>query len=454
MYWFTKDGKEINRATYEFWGDTDADILSIPKREYVPYSFGIALNEGAAKLWICDSDKVWYCTGAWSAGEGGSGYDDTLLRAAIEELQEKIDEVGNNVDAIQEIINNYGDKLLNIESRLTALENKTPTMDGECNCVQHSILDGNWDGTFEDKPDEPEEPVPDDPVEELTTWDLFVKYCAENYNDNLIGYQIVDDGPAAHTFNIVNLEQKINAEDGKTYDCVVLQNSYAVYDDVPFDAPEAVLANGNYEESLFYYKAEDSGYKLMTDYEIGSPIEGNVYVNSVADSTGEVIAKGSNDWETSFIRQFLNKTDAKKFALQHIGDVLPDVLPKATYLESLSDDLVKNIMPIKNLNVIDKVVLPSIAQMNGISSSGGKVFSYWKTKMKNISPTNNANANRATKTEDGTVVFTMLLDADEESKHKRAYIMKGSSAGKIGYSSAMNLTASMPVFYIAIREAN
>lgn len=459
MYWFTKEGKEINRATYEFWGDTDADILSIPKKEYVPYSFGIALNEGAAKLWICDSDKIWYCTGAWSGGgisgeEGGGSYDDTLLMQALAEIQEKLDAADGDIEKIKEIIADHGEGLKDIrqqlselEKRIIALENQSGSSMGACDCVQHSILNGKWDGVCDCDNEEP-------PVEDLTTWGQFVKYCADNYSDELIGYQIIDDGPAAQSYRIVNLEQKVNADTGKNYDCVVLQNDYAINADIVYDMPEKVAATGVYEEGLYYYVPAQEGYSLLNNYTVGNTITGEIYVNSIKDASGEIIARGYNDWDLSFARQFLNAPSVAEIKPTHIGDVLPEVLPEKTYIEGLSESLVNHAMPVKTYNAIDKVVLPSITQMNGIANLAiGTVFSYWKSQMKNVEANNDTNAGRTIKDVNGTAVFGMLIDNDPASFSKRAYVQKGTKAGQISFSSVSNPTASMPVIYIPIKEA-
>lgn len=460
MYWFTKEGKEVNRATREFWGDTDEDILGIPKREYVPYSFGIALNEGATKLWICDSDKIWYCTGAWSGGGsggegGGSGYDDSLLMETLAEIQQQLDAANGDIDKIKEIIAGYDNEfaeihesLSNLDKRLTILEQNSPSMGGDCDCVQHSTLNGNWDGTMDEEEEEPEPPI-----ETLTTWEQFIKYCADNYTDDLLGYQIIDDGPGAYSYRIVSLEEKANAKTGVAYECVVLQNTYADNADIAYDMPEKVQASGVYEEGLYYYVPVQNGYSLLTDYTVGDPITGEVYVNSIKDESGEIISKGYNDWKLSFIRQFLNAEKIADIKPTHVGDVLPDTMPEKTYLEGISQDLADNIMPIDTYGETDKVVLPSITQMNGIATPAiGEVLTYWKKQMKNVVATNSSNSGRTIKDAKNNNIFAMLIDADPESKCKRGYILKGTKAGQIGYSSALNATASMPIIYIAIRE--
>lgn len=399
MYWFTKNGKETNRATYEFWGDTDADILSIPKHEYVPYSCGIALNGGDTTLWICDGNKVWYKAG--SLGDGGSGsgsgsgngccgggsgsggsYDDTLILKALAEIQEKLTEAEGDIDAIKEIMASYEDKFADIDKRLTALEKRGGSSMGDCDCVQHSILNGNWDGIPEETPDEPDpeqpdepEPGPDEPnpPEEVdpSTWEAFNDYCLDNW-DKLLGTVVNDnEGAAALDFVVVH---RIDDEGQKT---VVLQSAYAI---------PAVPYNNN----------------------------------------------GYNGWEDSTLKQYMEGGD-NWYTPKHEGDVAPEDAPASGFMNLISDDLRAR---------VSVATIPSIANLDGNDTSE-VAFEYYKPFKK----TNSAAAKRVYNLKDGTTTFVALKDSNNANDNQRAYVKKN---GEIVYSNVANNTPITPVIHISL----
>lgn len=119
MHWLVKDGDLVNRAVYEFWGDTDDDILNIPKSELRPYSIGVAVNGGMIAKWFCDGSKTWYpmdCCGSSSGSGGNAGSGNT---PEIKELREMI---------------------ATLQKQLEALEVESVEFD-----LNHSVLDGNCD---------------------------------------------------------------------------------------------------------------------------------------------------------------------------------------------------------------------------------------------------------------------------------------------------------------------
>lgn len=347
--------------------------------------------------------------GSGSGSGGGSG----SVSPDISKFQEDLDELSSKYD-------DHDEKLAEFEAAIAKNKNDIAAMGAEIDSHEVRIAALEEGGVVPPTPPTPTEP---------TTWELFRDsipshiyaigdQILEKWNDLDWAWEIADYGTA-------------ETEDGVSHECVILQGHLSC-PAMQYDAPEQQLAEGNYKDGMFYYVADDSTestYRMLvagTDYVVGAPIEGEVFVNDVKDETGFIVYSGYNSWELCSFRQWLNADGNDWFHATHVGDCEPENADVKGFLGGFSEDFRNILVPVKvetNDEVTyDKVFLASSKDVYGKSKETG--LEYWEkvTKLKSGDPKAISARAIASISDPSTVALCRLRDGDLDSLHRVNYI--------------------------------
>lgn len=348
-----------------------------------------------------------------SGGSGsgsGSGSGTTLTKAQI-----------RAIDAVKSLLDKDSSYFATLESNFEALnstdaavESALSTLDTKVNNHEARIAALEEGGT------------PVVPPAEPTTWELF----RDAIPDKLyaIGDQIIEKWNDLDWIWEVADYGTAETADGVSHECVILQGHHSC-PAFQFDAPEQKRAEGNYEANLFYYVADEtatSGFKLKTDYEVGAPIEGDVYVNDIKDESGSIIAYGCNDWALSAYRMWLNADGKNWYSPTHEGDCAPEDANKNGFLMGFSQEFRDILKPVKVVTngkaTYDKIYLASAQDVYGESGKTG--LEYWKKVTKLTSGSTAAKAARAVTAIDAPDAADVckLRTPDKDTLHRVCYI--------------------------------
>ena len=196
-------------------------------------------------------------------------------------------------------------------------------------------------------------------------------------------------------------------------DALWLMWMYATPHGVQFDHPEAIEATEEtFQEGYYYYIKNGSDFVEQT-VTVGDPIPvGTTYYHHVRSGMAGRLRYGSNDWEESAYRQWLNsdKNKGEWWTAQHDSDVAPNeatTLPG--FLTGYADEWKSAFKPIKvqtakntvcdggvTAVTYDKFFLPSLEQMWGSPQADGvegEYWKYWKNETKYATRTNGSASN-------------------------------------------------------------
>lgn len=251
---------------------------------------------------------------------------------------------------------------------------------------------------------------------------------------------------------------------GNTHnDALWLMWMYATPQAVQFDHPEAIEATEEtFQEGYYYYIKNGSDFVEQT-VTVGDPIPtGTTYYKHVRTGMAGRLRYGSNDYEESAYRQWLNSDKGKGewWTAQHDSDVAPNELATLPgFLTGYEDDWKTAFKPIKvqtakntvcdegvTAVTYDKFFLPSLEQMWGspqASGIEGDYWEYWKNETGYATRTNGSSTNtvearriRSIAAPSGSAVYCRLRSASRSYAHNVWYVYTaGCIYGYNAYSS-------------------
>lgn len=254
-----------------------------------------------------------------------------------------------------------------------------------------------------------------------------------------------------------------------------LMAMYAEPQEIQFDAPEAILAEGTFQSGLHYFTKNGDGSYTEQTVTVGDTIPADTYyVHSIGGTHGQNILRyGYNRWRDSAYRQWLNSDAAKNtgwWTAQHDYDVSPaaSMINKAGWLDGFTEDWKAIFKPVKvqtAANTVtdggvtdvtyDKFFLGSVEQYYGIPQAAGvegHYWPYWKdetglTEPKNgsSSDTNDARKIPSVASPTGSAVSVRMRSAYRGYSYLTWYV---NSAGYLSSSSATTSSRSQPACVI------
>lgn len=203
-------------------------------------------------------------------------------------------------------------------------------------------------------------------------------------------------------------------ENGVTHkNAMYLMWMYATPKAVQFDHPEAIAATeSTFDEHFHYYTKPGDDYVEQTvTYGEAIP-SGTTYYKHVRSGMAGRLRYGSDDWEESAYRQWLNSGADKNawWVATHESDVAPNELATLPgFLSGFTEDWLSIFQPVKvqtakntvsdggvTAVTYDRFFLPSLEQMYGspqASGIEGEYWEYWKNVTGLATPTNGSSSN-------------------------------------------------------------
>lgn len=263
-----------------------------------------------------------------------------------------------------------------------------------------------------------------------------------------------------YPFVVVAFRDCVDANGVTHENALWIQALYATPQTIQLDAPERIEADEATFQTDTYYYTKDGDVWVEQTVVVGDPIPaGETYWKHYRTGMEGRIKNGSNDYEESAYRQWLNSDGDKGewWTPQHASDVAPaqaDTVPG--WLTGFTEDWLAIFQPVevkqaKNTVcdggeiavMYDKFFLPSVSELYGSQAQAaveGEYWPYWKEATGLPSPGNgsSSNTNDARKiptisAPDGSAVFVRLRSASRSGVGTQFYVY---SAGYLNSSGS------------------
>ena len=216
-----------------------------------------------------------------------------------------------------------------------------------------------------------------------------------------------------YPFVVVAFRDCVDANGATHENALWIQALYATPQAIPLDAPERIEADEATFQADTYYYTKDGDVWVEQTVVVGDPIPaGETYWKHYRTGMEGRIRYGSNDYEESAYRQWLNSDGGKGewWTAQHASDVAPaqaETVPG--WLTGFTEDWLAIFQPVevkqaKNTVcdggeiavMYDKFFLPSISELYGSQAQAaveGEYWPYWKEATGMPSPDNGSSSN-------------------------------------------------------------
>lgn len=275
-----------------------------------------------------------------------------------------------------------------------------------------------------------------------------------------------------YPFVVVAFRDCVDANGATHENALWIQALYATPQTIPLDAPERIEADEATFQADTYYYTKDGDVWVEQTVVVGDPIPaGETYWKHYRTGMEGRIRYGSNDYEESAYRQWLNSDGGKGewWTAQHASDVAPaqaETVPG--WLTGFTEDWLAIFQPVevkqaKNTVcdggeiavMYDKFFLPSISELYGSQAQAaveGEYWPYWKEATGMPSPGNgsSSNTNDARKIPmvsdtSGSAVIVRLRSANRSSVYSQFSVI---SAGLLSSNSAYGAYRALPACVI------
>lgn len=275
-----------------------------------------------------------------------------------------------------------------------------------------------------------------------------------------------------YPFVVVAFRDCVDANGVTHENALWIQALYATPQTIQLDAPERIEADEATFQTDTYYYTKDGDVWVEQTVVVGDPIPaGETYWKHYRTGMEGRIKSGSNDYEESAYRQWLNSDGDKGewWTPQHASDVAPaqaDTVPG--WLTGFTEDWLAIFQPVevkqaKNTVcdggeiavMYDKFFLPSVSELYGSQAQAaveGEYWPYWKEATGLPSPGNgsSSNTNDARKiptisAPDGSAVYVRLRSANRSLVGTQFYVH---SAGYLSYVGAGYAYRALPACVI------